>query len=110
MRIGKRVSMVVVEEDSSVRLELSLEIAADAQRASQEFWRTWLWQSREMQATPTPSFCTAIADRFGVSAGEVCRQWHEWYGLLTSWDLAAALVGRDVRISAPAYGASHRRL
>lgn len=93
----------------NVRLDLSLEIAADAQRASLEFWKTWLWQSRETDALPTPEFCSALAERFGVGRGEIHRQWLEWYGLLTSWELAAALAGQDVRVTTASYGCSHRR-
>lgn len=93
----------------NVRLDLSLEIAADAQRASLEFWKTWLWQSRETDGFATPEFCSALAERFGVGCGEIHRQWLEWYGLLTSWELAAALVGQDVRATTTSYGVSHRR-
>ncbi len=95
--------------DDALRLELSLEIAEDAQRASVDFWKCWLWSSRECRVRPTRRLCARLARRFGVSAGEVYRQWLEWYGLLTSWDLAAVLTGRDVRVVGVVYGRSHRR-
>ena len=95
IRIGKRTAMLHVVDGDALRLELSLEIAEDAQRASIDFWKCWLWSSRECRAEPTSALCRRLADRFGVSAADVHRQWFEWYGLLTSWDLAAALTGRE---------------
>ncbi len=101
--------MLGITDEEGTRLTLSLEIAADAQRAAVQFWRAWLWQSREMSERPTSAFCLSLGERFGVSTAEIYRQWLEWYSLLTSWDLAAALVGRDVRSVTIAYGVSHRR-
>lgn len=102
--------MLTIADEVNVRLELSVEIASDAHRASVEFWKMWLWQSQEVPGYPSSAFCATLAERFGVSSGEVQRQWHEWYGLLTSWEFAAALVGHDVHAIAPPYGGSHRRV
>ncbi len=101
--------MLQTRDNKSTRLDLSLEIAGDAQRASITFWKTWLWHSRETAGYPTKIFCVQIAERFGVTPDDVYRQWLEWYELLTSWDLAAAMLGRDIRATAAPYGASHRR-
>ena len=101
----------MVEELDAVdlRLELELEIVRDAERASAAFWKAWLWQSREMRERPSRDFCARVAEHFGISADDVGREWLSWYDLLTSWDLACVLVGRDIRISAVPYGRSHRR-
>lgn len=96
-------------EVKNVRLELELEIVADAERASTDFWRTWLWQARELRACPSSDFCARLAEHFEISTDDVRREWLAWYDLLTSWDLAAALVGHDVRSRAAPYGLSHRR-
>ncbi|HEY9084316.1 MAG TPA: hypothetical protein VIN40_00020 [Candidatus Tyrphobacter sp.] len=101
--------MLHAADENALRLALSLEIAEDAERASVDFWKVWLWSSQERRSRPTRALCARLADRFGVSAGEVYRQWLEWYGLLTSWELAAALTGRDVRVVSVVYGRSHRR-
>ncbi len=101
--------MFQTPDEESRRLELSLEIASDAQRASIAFWKTWLWYSRETAGYPTKTFCVQIAERFDVTPDDVYRRWLEWYQVLTSWDLAAAMLGRDIRATAVAYGSSHRR-
>lgn len=101
--------MVRAADEHGQRLELSLEVAADAQRAATEFWKMWLWRAKETTAQPPCILCQRLAERFSVSSDEVQRQWREWYELLTSWDLAAALSGRDVRTTTVAYGTSHRR-
>ncbi len=101
--------MLATADEAMLRLELSIEIATDARRASEAFWKAWLWQSRETDGRPSTEFCSILAQRFRISNGEVCREWLEWYGLLTSWELAAALVGRDVRSVPAVYGTSHRR-
>lgn len=101
--------MVGAPSERNVRVELSLEIVADAQRASTEFWKAWLWQSRETRTAPSAEFCTTLSTRFGVPSDDVQQLWLEWYGFLTSWDLAATLAGCDVRVMPPIYGASHRR-
>jgi hypothetical protein len=104
-----RTAMLAIADEEAMRLELSLEIAEDARRASEEFWKAWLWQSREIVSRPSVELCTRLSARFDISTGEICRQWLEWYGLLTSWELASALVGSDVRSSDDGYGISHRR-
>lgn len=101
--------MLQTLDEEGTRLELSLEIAGDAQRASIIFWKTWLWHSRETVGRPTKTFCTQVARRFDVAPDDVYRQWIEWYELLTSWDLAAAMLGHDIRATAIPYGTSHRR-
>jgi hypothetical protein len=101
--------MLRAADDQRLRLELSLEIAKDAQRAATEFWKTWLWRAKETSAQAPSILCQHLAERFNVSADDVQRQWAEWYELLTSWDLAAALTGRDVRATSVVYGTSHRR-
>jgi hypothetical protein len=101
--------VLTIVDGENVRLELLVEIASDADRASVEFWKVWLWQSQEVPGYPSPAHCAALAERFGVSSGEVQQQWLAWYVLLTSWEFASALVGRDVRAIAPSYGFSHRR-
>lgn len=98
-----------IDKGENPRLELLLEIAADAERASIEFWKCWLWHSQESRSRPSGALCSRLSERFGVSAGEVYREWLEWYGLLTSWDLAAALAGRDFHAVTVPYGRSHRR-
>ncbi len=95
--------------DEERRLELSLEIAGDAQRAATEYWKSWLWRAKKTTCGPPVLLCQQLAVRFSVSADEVQRQWAEWYELLTSWDFAAALTGRDIRFPSSAYGTSHRR-
>ncbi len=101
--------MTAVVESKNLRHELSLEIVIDAQRASLAFWTAYLWHSCETPGSPSPAFCAHLSERFGVGASEITRQWLDWYGLLTSWELAAALVGVDVRATPGAYGTSHRR-
>jgi hypothetical protein len=101
--------MLRAVDDQRLRLELSLEIAKDAQLAATEFWKLWLWRAKEISAHPPSVLCVRLAERFHVSPDDVQKQWAEWYELLTSWDLAAALTGRDVRATTVAYGTSHRR-
>ncbi len=96
-------------EVEGLRFELELEIVRDAERASIDFWKTWLWHEREARERPSTDFCARLAEHFGISSDDVRREWLAWYDLLTSWDLAAAFVGRDVRTSAVPYGRSHRR-
>lgn len=101
--------MPVMMGAESVKFDVSLEVARDAERASLEFWRKWLWQSVESPGEPPALFCDEIARRYGVSCAEVHRQWLEWYEFLTSWELASLLVGADVRCVTQSYGLSHRR-
>jgi hypothetical protein len=96
-------------EMERLRLELSLEIARDAQRAATEFWKNWLWYAREQHAEVPVLLCERLAQRFNVALELVQHQWTEWYQLLTSWDLAAAMTGRDVRARRVTYGSVHWR-
>lgn len=97
-------------DEESVKLDVSIEIARDAHRASLIFWKQWLWQSVEAPAIPSRFFCDEVAVRYGIPCAEVRRQWLEWYDLLTSWDLGAVLAGGDVHVIARPYGLSHRRV
>jgi hypothetical protein len=101
--------MLHAVDDQRLRLELSLEIAKDAQRAATEFWKAWLWRAKETNAQAPTALCQRLAERFSLPVEDVRQQWGEWYALLTSWDLAAALTGRDIRAVGIIYGTSHRR-
>lgn len=96
-------------ETEGLRLELSLEIARDAQRAATEFWKNWLWYAREQHVEAPQLLCERLSQRFSVGIDVVRHQWTDWYQLLTSWDLAAAMTGRDVRAARVTYGTVHWR-
>jgi hypothetical protein len=96
-------------ETERLRLELSLEIARDAQRAATEFWKNWLWYACEERSEAPNILCERLSQRFNVAIDLVQRQWTDWYQLLTSWDLAAAMTGRDVRAARISYGSVHWR-
>jgi hypothetical protein len=101
--------MLHAVDRQGVRLELSLEIAQDAERAATEFWKGWLWHARCERSQCSSMLSENLAARFSVAAEEIVREWTEWYELLTSWDLAAALTGRDVRAATVTYGETHWR-
>jgi hypothetical protein len=77
--------------------EMAFELAVleDVSRQADVFWRNWLWRRRQPGFGPSLELLEKLAPRYGT--GGVEEAWRRWFDVLTSWEYADAVVGRDVR-------------
>jgi hypothetical protein len=83
--------------DISRREEMAFQLAVlqDASRQADEYWGNWLWRREQPVFGPSGSLIDALCDRYEMAT--IKTAWSKWFEVLTSWEFADALIGRDVR-------------
>lgn len=69
-------------------------VLEDASRQADLYWRNVLWQRVQPEFAPSEGLLAGCAfdDR-----PSICEAWNNWFGVLTSWEFAEALTGRELR-------------
>jgi len=76
-------------------MAFELVVLEDATAQADVYWRNVFWNREQPPFGPSAGLLARFAARYG--AGGVEHAWQRWFEVLTSWDFADALIGRDAR-------------
>jgi len=76
-------------------MEFQLAVLEDASAQADLFWCTALWRREQPNFHPSERLLDYAASR---QIDEIRSVWNGWFAVLTSWEFAHALIGRDVRV------------
>ena len=75
-------------------MEFQIAVLEDASAQADQFWCNLLWRREQPNFQPSERLLDYAASR---PIEETRSVWNGWFAVLTSWEFAHALIGRDVR-------------
>jgi hypothetical protein len=76
-------------------MAFELVVLEDAVQQADIYWRNVFWSRPQPEFGPSTELLNQLAPRYGPGGVELA--WQRWFDVLTSWEFADTLIGRDAR-------------
>lgn len=82
-------------------MAFELAVLEDVSRQADVFWRNFMWRRVQPGYAPSADLLARFGSRYG--SGGVEEAWRRWFAVLTSFDYADAVLGREVPLALRAF-------